>query len=384
MNTRRLIVCLVLLLTGCGRPPSPGGLLSRLEVAGPARMARVGAAISLSGSMGEVGRDQQRGITLAQEEINASGMLGRTRLEIAIEDDGSDRDRATTVFQRLIENKHVLAIIGPTRSDIALLVDPMAQQAGVPVLAISNSASGITQIGNFVFRGCLSQAHVTPHLVNTLKHRIQLRTAALLRTETDPNRSGAFGFKSALTAAGVRLSTEETFAPDGSDLSEHIQAIAASRPDALFVAAPPHWAAAILTQTRNARGLERVPIVGTNAFDSNAVIADAGPAAEGLIVGGGWSSDQPGARNQQFTDSYRARYGVEPDTIAAQAYTSIYLIAAGLQAAHTTNNPRALRDALEQLSNIDTPLGPFTFSPEREPTVKPIVKIARDGHFVLY
>ncbi|HEX8969833.1 MAG TPA: ABC transporter substrate-binding protein, partial [Chloroflexota bacterium] len=92
-------------------------------------IVRIGAALSLSGTARLLGMAQRSGIKLAQDEINASHMLGTTRLEIVVDDDGSTREQAATVFQRFIENSHVVALIGPTLSDTALSVDPMAQQA---------------------------------------------------------------------------------------------------------------------------------------------------------------------------------------------------------------------------------------------------------------
>src|SRR5207248_10220627 len=111
-----------------------------------------------------------------------------TRLEVVVEDDATDREQAAAAYQRFIENSHVLAILGPTLSDTALSVDPIAQQAGVPVLAISNAASGITQIGNFIFRDCLTESQLTPQIIKTIKSRMKLHSAALLASDTDPNR----------------------------------------------------------------------------------------------------------------------------------------------------------------------------------------------------
>src|ERR1043166_5726127 len=107
-------------------------------------VVRIGAALSLSGSARLIGMAQRSAIKLAQDEINANHTLGNVRLEVVVQDDASDREQAAGVFQRFIENDHVVAIMGPTLSDTALGVDPIAQQAAVPVLAISNSASGIT------------------------------------------------------------------------------------------------------------------------------------------------------------------------------------------------------------------------------------------------
>src|SRR5205807_4636568 len=146
---------------------------------------------------------------LAQDEINGSHLLGNARLEVIVDDDASDREQASAVYQRFIENSHVIAILGPTLSDTALSVDPLAQQAGVPVVAISNAASGITEIGNFIFRVSLSENQLTPLVIKQLRSQMKLHKAALLYSDTDPNRSGSHGYKAALQAAGVRITAEE-------------------------------------------------------------------------------------------------------------------------------------------------------------------------------
>jgi branched-chain amino acid transport system substrate-binding protein len=392
-----LLAALALIVSGCGRVslPSasaqptaapPGLTLPSYRRSGPqgagasGPIARIGAALSLSGSARLIGMAQRSGIKLAQDEINASHLLGNTRLEVVVDDDGSDRDQASAVFQRFIENSHVVAIVGPTLSDTALSVDPIAQQAAVPVLAISNAASGITQIGNFIFRDCLSDSQLTPQVVAALSSRMKLHSAALLNSDTDPNRSGSHGFKAALQNAGIRITSEQTFSPNETDFSEQLEEIAASKPSALFVTAPASAAGAILIQARRA-GLTKIPIVGSNAFNSDTVLRSAGDAAEGLVVGSAWSVNTPTARNQQFVAAYRARYGVDPDQVAAQAYSGVYILAAGLQRAQTVSDSRALRTALEELHDLDTPLGAFSFTDAHDPAYAAIVQVVHQGRF---
>ena len=221
------------------------------------------------------GAAQRSGIKLAQDEINAAQMLGKTRLEVVIEDDGSDREQASAVFGRFIENSHVLAIIGPTLSDTALSVDPLAQQAGVPVLAISNSANSLTEIGDFIFRDSLSESQLTPLTTRLVRSRLKVHQAALLYTDTDPNRAGSRGFKAALQALGVQIAAEQTFEPDQTDFSPQLDEIATSQPDALFINAPSSVAAPILIQARQ-HGFKSVPIIGSNAFNSDTVLRSAG------------------------------------------------------------------------------------------------------------
>jgi branched-chain amino acid transport system substrate-binding protein len=365
-----LAVCLAV-LAGCAPGPQANGASS-----GP--VARIGAAVSLTGSARTFGSVQRSAVRLAEDEINASHLLGKTRLEVVVDDDASDREQASAVFQRFIENTHVLAIIGPTLSDTALSVDPFAQQAGVPVLAISNSASSLTEIGSFIFRDCLSENQLTPPITRMVRSRLKVHNAALLYSDTDPNRAGSHGFKSALQGLGVRIAAEATFAPGQSDFSPQLEEIASAHPDALFITAPSSVAAPILIQARQ-HGFNNVPIIGSNAFNSDAVLHAAGDAAEGLIVGSAWSAANPSARNQQFIQNYRARFGVDPDQVAAQAYTGVYIVATAIRDAQTVSDPRAVRDALERIRPLDTPLGAFSFNAAHDADYQPVVQTVRHG-----
>jgi branched-chain amino acid transport system substrate-binding protein len=391
------VLFVLALLSGCAAPrtEAPGAAAVAAPTSGPVHyrrsgpqgngassgpIVRIGAALSLTGPARQFGMAQRSGIKLAQDEINASHVLGNIRLEVIVDDDGSNREQAATVFHRFIENSHVLAIMGPTLSDTALSVDPMAQQAGVPVLAISNASSGITEIGDFIFRDCLSESQLTPAIIDALRSHINLHSAALLYSDTDPNRAGSHGFKAGLQGLGIRITSEQTFTRDQTDFSLQLEEISASLPDALFVSAPSSAAGPILIQARQ-HGLSKLPIVGSNAFNSNMVLRSAGDAAEGLIVGSSWSAEKTSARNQQFMQSYRTRYGVEPDQLAAQAYTGVYILATALQDAHTTTDPKALRDALEQVNGLDTPLGSFSFNDAHEADYPPIVQVVHLGRF---
>jgi branched-chain amino acid transport system substrate-binding protein len=212
---------------------------------------------------------------------------------------------------------------------------------------------------------------------------MKLHKAALLFLDTDPNRSGSHGFKTALEAAGVRITTQQTFTQDQTDFSQELEEIVASQPDALFVTAPSSAAAAILVQARQA-GLQKLPIIGSNAFNSDAVLHSAGAAAEGLIVGSAWTVSSPSARNQEFVKSYRDRYGVDPDQVAAQAYSGVYLIANALKSANTASDARAVRDALEQTRDLPTPLGRFSFNTAHDPDYPATVQIVHLGRFEAY
>jgi branched-chain amino acid transport system substrate-binding protein len=293
-------------------------------------------------------------------------------------EDVPDRERASEAFQKFVTTNHLVAIVGPTLSDDALAVDPIAQQAAVPVIAISNSASSLTEIGPFVFRESLPESRVTTATVKAVKRQLGVRQAALLYADTDANRSGSRGFKKALLESGVQIVDEQTFTSGDTDFTPQLTEIASADPDALFVSASSREAAPILIQARQL-GLTNVPIVGSGVFASTGVIRRAGDAAEGLIVGTSWSATNTNPRNQQFIQSYRARFDAEPDQFAAQAYTGAYLVTEGLKNAGTLRDLRAIRDAIARIQDLDTPLGRFSFTEGREATYPVSVEIVRNG-----
>src|SRR6184192_55195 len=114
---------------------------------------KIGAALSLTGAAASYGAAQRNGIEAALESVNRSNSLGGIRMEVLVEDDGSTKEQGINVFQKFINQDRVSVILGPTLSTTATAVDPLAQQAKVPVLGISNTApKGITDIGDYIFR----------------------------------------------------------------------------------------------------------------------------------------------------------------------------------------------------------------------------------------
>jgi len=362
---------------GSVEPPRPAALATDAPTGSHRQVVRLGVAVSLSGPGAPIGIMQQRAVQLAVDEINNAHLLGRPQLELALADDASDKERARDLFHHFIESDHVVGIIGPTLSSAALAADPIAQQAGVPVLSISNTAGGITETGSFVFRANLSEAQVIPPTVEAVRSRLRLRRAALLYGDDASTRLTFQSFKKALHDDHIRAVAEVSYAPRATDFAAQLAAIRDTRPDVLFVAAAIGEAPAIVAQA-GGLGLG-APIVGGNVFTSAAVRAGAAGAAEGLICGGAWSAANGGARSQAFVKSFADRWNEEPDQYAAQAYAGIYIMAAGLNNAGTVRDPRALRDGLAQVKGLDTVLGSFSFTDDRNADYPAVVQIVRDG-----
>ena len=123
---------------------------------------KLGAVESLTGDNASYGISIRKGIELGVTEVNASKLLGSSRIELVIYDDKGDKQEGVSAFRKLINDDKVSIIIGPTLSSTAFAADPLAQKAGVPVMGTSTTAIGVTAIGDFIFRDSLSQIAVIP------------------------------------------------------------------------------------------------------------------------------------------------------------------------------------------------------------------------------
>jgi len=347
----------------------------------PPHEVTIGAALTLSGGNTVYGESQRKGLELAVHRINQAGGVGGVKITLRIRDDEGTPDGAVSAFRRLIEDDDPLAIIGPTLSTAAFAAHPLAQQAGILVLAISNTADGIVDTGDYIFRIALPEAVVIPAMVKVAVEKLRPRSVAVIYNRDDAFTLSSYrAFRKALEESGVAIATETSYATGDEDLTPHLLQVRASNPDAIAASSLPRDAVNIL---RRARRLDiTVPVIGNNTFSSPFVIRSAGTAADGLILGTAWNITSPNRLNQEFIRAFRARYDENPDEFAAQAYAGVTVLAEAIARDGTFSDRGKLRAALAATA-ADTVMGRFRFLQNREPDYPPLVQIVRHGKLAI-
>ncbi len=348
---------------------------------------KVGVIFGQSGSIAQYGVPQTNGVELALGEIQDSGYLGDANLVFVIED-GFDSDSAVAAMTKLVDQDGVVAVIGPTLSTQANAADPIAASAGVPVMGVSNTASGITTmtgddaVDKFIFRDSLPESSVIPGTVALATEVLNLHTAAILYGDDDDfTFSGYEVFLEALLDQGIEVLSEETFSRGDVDFLPQLTNIVNQNPDALVVSALLAEAVQIVVQARQL-GYEG-PIIGGNGFNSPSLITDAGEAAHGVIVGAAWNIINDTPLNVAFTDAYTAAYDAAPGQFAAQSYTGAWLMATAIRCADSAD-PAAIRDSLATIQGFNSPLGEFSFDENRNPVHPPVVQIVDGDSFAVF
>jgi branched-chain amino acid transport system substrate-binding protein len=134
-------------------PTSLVALLALLATTGDAQPPlRIGASLSQTGSFAAVSQDQLRGYQLCVKHANEKGgVLGR-RIELLVEDDQSNAATAVAIYEKLIVQGKVDAILGPYSSPITEAVADVSEKHKMPMVASIAATTSIFKKGRkFIF-----------------------------------------------------------------------------------------------------------------------------------------------------------------------------------------------------------------------------------------
>jgi branched-chain amino acid transport system substrate-binding protein len=317
-----------------------------LASAQAAEPIRIGVAEALSGGAAQYGISIRNGFQMAAEEINAAGGVNGSKIELVIEDEQGKKEEAINAFKKLIFQDKALMLFGPTLSNSAQAADPIAQAAKIVVFGTSNTADGITSIGDHVFRNSVTEADVLPVTLRTAAKVANIKKVAVLYGNDDVfTKSGYDNFKKALDDQKMPITTTETFAKGDVDFKAQLTKIKATNPDAIVLSALLAEGAPIMVQARQL-GLN-VPIIGGNGMNSVKVFDLAKGASDGLWVGSPWSIENRTPQNNSFIIAYTKKYSAPPDQFAAQAYDAMHIATEALKKIKLSGNLAADREALQ-------------------------------------
>ena len=324
---------------------------------------KLGAAEALSGPASQYGQSIKNGLQLAVDELNAAGGVKGNKISIQFEDEAGKKEQAIDVFKKLIFQDKVLMLFGPTLSNSAQAADPIAQAAKVVVFGTSNTADGITSIGDHVFRNSVTEADVLPETLRVAIKQAKIGKVAVLYGNDDVfTKSGYDAFKKALENLKVPVTTTETFAKGDVDFKAQLTKIKANGADAIVLSALIAEGAPIMVQARQL-GID-LPFIGGNGMNSVKIFDLAKEKSDNLWVGSPWALGNQTKENQHFVVAYAQKYKSAPDQFGAQAYDAMNIVATALGKIKLSGNletdRKALRDALPAVTHLGA-TGPFKF-----------------------
>jgi branched-chain amino acid transport system substrate-binding protein len=322
---------------------------------------KFGVAGPFTGGSASMGVSMRDGVRLAAKEINAAGGVNGNKIVLVERDDEAKNERGVQIAQELINNEKVVATLGYINTGVALASQRFYQEAKIPVM--NNVATGtlITKQfpnapENYVFRNAAPDVIQAPMIAKEAVEKRGLKRVAILADSTNYGQLGREDLEKALKTYGVTpVATEKFNLGDVDMTSQLLKAKNAGADVVLTYAIGPELA-------QIANGMAKLgwkkPMIGSWTLSMASFIDTAGKNGNGATMPETFiQSPATTPKRKVFVDTYLKEFKPKNGIIAspvsaAQGYDSVYLLAAAIKQANSTEGPKILA----ALQDLKTPV----------------------------
>lgn len=343
---------------------------------------KIGLAFPMSGTAAMAGKYSTHGADVLKEELGGKITVGDKEypVEFVTMDTEGSEEKTTNVYQKLIEEEKVIAIVGPDSSKCMLAAAPIAQNAKCPAITTFGTNTAVTEVGNYIFRACFIdpfQGSVAAAYCDQQGYK----TACIMFNNAD---AYAVGLKDAFVEnfKGEVLAIEEYSGSDVKDYNVQLTKLAAQNPDVLLL---PNLNVELGLQIQQARTADlNCPIICGDSADTPDVANVAGPAIEGVAYVSAFSAESTDEAAKNFVDAYVKLYPDElPNSNAELTYETAKMVIWAIQNAKTLDRD-GVRDALDTIDGLELPSGKMTMDPTTRNPIKGGVIMQYDAEGVTH
>ncbi|WP_114661858.1 ABC transporter substrate-binding protein [Polynucleobacter necessarius] len=318
---------------------------------------KLGLSGPFTGGSSSMGVSMRDGVRLAAKEINAAGGINGNKIVLIERDDEAKNERGVQIAQELINNEKVVATLGYINTGVALASQRFYQDAKIPVMNNVATGSILTKQfpnapENYIFRNAAADNIQAPMIAKEAVEKRGLKKVAILADSTNYGQLGREDLEKALKTYGVTPVAVEKFNIGDVDMtSQLLKAKNAGAEVILTYAIGPELA-------QIANGMAKLgwkkPMIGGWTLSMASFIDTAGKNGDGATMPQTYiQSPSTTPKRKTFQEAYLKEFKPKNNNIlspvsAAQGYDSVYLLAAAIKQANSTEGPKILA-ALQDL-----------------------------------
>ncbi len=321
----------------------------------------IGVSVGVTGQFAALGQNQVRGHQLCTKDANSKGgVLGR-KVELILEDDQSQAANAVRIYEKLLTEDRVDAVLGPYSSPITEAVADVTERYRMPMIATGAATTSIFKKGRKYAFMLLSPAEVYLEGLVDLAAKKGLRTFAVIFEDTIFPKAIAQGAADLAKKHGLQVALIESYPKGTTDFAAIVAKVKAVNPDVLGAATYFQDAVAITRQLKELDANPRMYGV-TVGGDLPKFYETLGKAAEFVYGATQWEPDlvtlraggmipiarqYPGAR--EFVEEHRKEFpGADLSYHTAQGYASCQILLEAIKRAGSLGGDK-IRDVLLKL-----------------------------------
>jgi ABC-type branched-subunit amino acid transport system substrate-binding protein len=303
------------------------------------QVVRIGVSGPLSGANAFAGKDNENGVRLALEELNAQKLKvgGKSvRFELMSEDDQGDPKAGVNVAQKFAD-AGVKFVLGPYNSGVAIPASRVYNDAGILMSTVGTNPKITQSRYPNVFRIVASDNQVGGSMAAYAAKELKIKTVGVIDDRTAFGQGIAEEFTKQARASGLNVAGREFTNDKASDFASILTAFRAKKVDAIFFGGYAPQAAPMARQMKQL-GLGKVRLLGGDTLCSPEMAKLGGDAVGANILcaqAGAMLDKQPGGPG--FKARYKQRFQRDPDVYAPAFYDQTMFIAQAMKNANTVD-----------------------------------------------
>ncbi|NEO74928.1 ABC transporter substrate-binding protein [Moorena sp. SIO4G3] len=334
-----------------------------------------------------------RGVAQAQNQFNNSGGLNGRFLEIAIANDGNDRDQAKEIAQALVKDNSILGVIGHNSSDASNAALPIYDQAGLAMISPTSAGSDLTSLdkkNNVFFRTVASNLALGIKLVQHVKTKRSLdKVVIFYDADSVYSKSLKQDFQTYFEQLGGKVVREIKLNDPNLNITEELRNLYQAQVKAAMLFPSVEYidtaldiakANTNLSLNPNNRDQPRLKLFGGDTLYSNQTWQEREQGVEGLTIAVPWFRESRDAKNFSTAASKLWRGDVNWRTA-----TSFDATEAFIQALVEDADRKLVLNSLRNINLVpsDTSGLPLQFTDQGERESEPVLVEVVNGKFKL-
>jgi branched-chain amino acid transport system substrate-binding protein len=200
-------------------------------------VVKIGHVAPLSGSQAHYGKDNENGVRMAIEDLNAQNVViggKKVKFEIVAEDDAADPKQGTAAAQKLCDSK-VAGVVGHLNSGTTIPASKVYNDCGIPHVTGAATNPNLTKPGyKTTYRIIANDNALGAGLAFYAADALKLKKVAIIDDRTAYGQGVAEVFKKTALAKGMTVVDEQFTTDKATDFMAILTAVKAKGPDAIF------------------------------------------------------------------------------------------------------------------------------------------------------
>src|SRR5256712_12464850 len=293
------------------------GGASQIEAQGKGTI-KIATQSPLSGGQSALGEGIKLGTQLAVEKFKGNLEKAGFKVDVVPYDDQAKPDVGVSNAKNIIADKDIMVVIGHLNSGVAIPSSEVYKEVNLPMISPANTNEKVTDRGYPNVNRVCGRDDVQGPVGAEFAHAQKAKSVYIVHDKTTYGQGVAEAFKKDLEKKGVKVigfeGTEEK-----SNFDPLITPLKAKNPDLVYFGGIYDQGAPFFKQARE-KGVKS-KFLGPDGMDSSDFVKIGGKTVVGTYYTTA-AAPASSAAAKQFVDSYKTKFGKNPEPYAAESYVA--------------------------------------------------------------